>query len=342
MNTKSIAERPRRRGEAGWPVYPYLPSAVLSRGHTDERPGTPIPVVPAVGHGSATGHHGEIFQGIVEGRDGHLHRGLVSLPCSLFRSEARFEPDGTGTVSISPPERVKARRAAELALSHLGVGSEGGRLLLTSNMPPKWGFGSSTTDVVAALRAVADSFQAPLSGEQIAALAIEAETASDPAMYGGPAILFAQREGMVLESFGRALPPLEVLGFNADPLRDGVDTLKLRPAEYDWWETEAFRPLIGLLRHAVGTGDVRLVGRVATASARINQRHLPKPNFERLEALVGEAGAIGLQVAHSGTITGLLFDPADPEVERQVDHARTMLVELGIEMSWRFRTDGPG
>lgn len=286
--------------------------------------------------GVAFGHHGEIMQGVVRGGDGRFRRSLVTLPCPLFRSVATFTPDRSGRVTVDPPGMVKARLVTELALARLGLAHLGGRLTISNQMPQSWGFGSSTSDVVAALRAVASAFKLRLGRERLALMAVEAEVASDPTMFGDTAVLFAQREGVVLEYFGLPLPAMEVLGLNTDAA--GVDTLAFAPAQYDWWETEAFGPLVGLLRKGIFERDVRLVGRVATASARINQRYLPTKCFDRLERLAEEAGAVGCQVAHSGTLVGLLFDPDDRLIDGRIHFAQNKLKDLKIATTWRFRT----
>ena len=291
------------------------------------------PCLP-IGNGVAIGHHGEIFQGVYANGNGHLRRGLVSLMSGAFRAEACFYPSLSGTVSVEPAWKVKAARASKLALEYCQVPLSGGHLIIKNNIPSAWGLGSSTSDVTAAIRAVGDAFGHTLSPHVVADLAVRAEVASDPVMFSDRAVLFAQREGVVLEDFSQHLPPLEVLGFNTDP--SGYDTLGAPPARYSWWEIEAFRPLIGLLRKAVNTQDPRLVGYVASASARINQRHLPKPRFDELEVLTTQVGAVGLQVAHSGTVVGLLFDPAADNVNDRIAKAKKHLAEIGITLTWRL------
>ncbi len=289
---------------------------------------------PQVGRGSSIGHHGEIFQGVYVNASDRIQRGLVSLMSGLFRAEAVFYPSSSSGITVTPTWKMKAARAVQLALEHCQVGQHGGRLFLWNNIPPSWGLGSSTSDVTASIRAVSDAFGRTLSPRAVAELAVKAEIASDSIMYTDRAVLFAQREGLVLEEFSQQLPPFEVLGFNTDPA--GYETLGAPPARYSWWEIEAFRPLIGMLRKAVHTQDPKLVGRVASASAHINQRHLPKPHFDYLEKLTEDVQALGLQVAHSGTIVGLLFDPADVNLEEKSVEAREHLAEIGIGSSWRL------
>src|SRR3546814_16962139 len=69
---------------------------------------------------------------------------------------------------------------------------------------------------------------------------------------------------------------------------------------YDVQEIEQFRVLRGLAYHAVRQQDPRLIGRVATASARISQHHLAKPRFEAVVGLAEAPGACGVQAAQLG------------------------------------------
>lgn len=290
----------------------------------------------STGHGAAIGHNGEILQGVFVGGDHRLHRALVSLPCPIFQSTAVFIPSASGELIVEPCWKTKARDAARAALERAGVPHWGGYLKIASATPPGWGLGSSTSDVVAAIRAVMDITRRCFSAREIARLAVDSERASDSIMFVERAVLFAHREGRVLEELHGGLPPLEVLGFLADDSEQGIDTLSWRRARYTWEEIELFRPLLGLLRRAVASGDARLLGRVATASARLNQRHLPKPRLERVIALAGEIGAAGVQVAHSGTVMGLLFDAGTTQLDARMSAARESLKSLGFPVTWRF------
>jgi uncharacterized protein involved in propanediol utilization len=290
------------------------------------------------GYGVAIAHHGELFQGVFEGANGRLKRGLVSIPCGIFKSEANFTPDDTDEVKVEPLWRVKTRKVVELALASIGTRKCGGLLCIRSNIPIGWGLGSSTSDVTAAIRAIADALGESLVPQQIADLAVQAETASDSTMFDESMVLFAQREGTVIEDFEHPLPKLEILGFNTDPHELGIDTLNFAPVRYSWREIESFRPMIGLLRRAVELRSPQLLGQVASASATINQLYLPKPHFQHLKAITEKVGAVGLQVAHTGTIAGLLFDPNDALRESRIRHAQSLLSGIGINQTWFFQT----
>jgi uncharacterized protein involved in propanediol utilization len=294
----------------------------------------------AVGEGRAVGHHGEVLQGAFRDRIKGIRRMLVTLPCEMFQSSARFHLRPTGVLEVEPTWKVKAKHAAALTLARFAHAGCSGRLELSGGPPIGLGFGSSTSDVVATIRAVADALGVTVHPWEVADLAVAVETASDSTMFGDRAVLFAQRCGEVVEDLGGTLPPVVVVGFNSDPNGHGVDTLTHR-ADYSALEIESFRPLLGLLRHAVRHQDPRLLGRVATASARINERFLPKFRFREVVALAEASGAVGVQVAHSGTLVGLMFDAADRSVIARLERCERDLSQLGISPTWRFLTGEP-
>lgn len=291
-----------------------------------------------VGHGAVHGHHGEIVQGVFYSSDGKLEHGLVTLPCDLYHTRAWFRPLRSGPLTVEPGDRSRARTAARLTLDALGHIGWGGAIRIESNVPLRWGCGSSTTDVLATIRAVADAFEATLEPEWIARLSVASETASDSLMYApARAVLFAQRRGSVLLDLGGPLPPVRVLGFNTE-MDHGVETLSLQPCQYSSWEAEAFQPILGLLRRAVEGRDPVLLGRVATASTTIMQRHRPKRFMPQLLRLAKEVGALGVQVAHSGTVAGFLFEPGG-DADDRMENARAGLLRMGLQRGWEFSTD---
>jgi len=312
---------------AAGPVVMASPPALLARDEQSIR----------IGYGEAPAHHGEVVQGMFYSSDGTVEHGLVTLPCPLFRARAGFRPVRSGSLTVEPRGRVRAGTAARLTLDVLGRVGWGGTLRMDSNVPLRWGCGSSTADVLAAIRAVADAFDTTLPPEWISRLSVASETASDSVMFGPQrAVLFAQRRGSVLLDLGGPLPPVWVVGFNTEG-NCGVDTLVLPPCQYSAWEIEAFGPVLGLLRRAVERQDPVLMGRAATASTMIMQRHRPKTGMPQLLRLAEDLGALGVQVAHSGTVAGLLFAPMDDVVGR-IGRARTALGRLGLRDTWLFST----
>ncbi|MFB7282534.1 GHMP kinase [Streptomyces hydrogenans] len=286
---------------------------------------------PSPGIGHAPSHHGELLQGVFLDADGRPRAGLVTLPVDAPGTRADFTPrPGTppDAVVVVPGGRTKAARAARFAVAlcaeRTGLPACGGTLRLAGGVPLGLGMGSSTSDVLASVRAVADAYGLRLDAATTARLAVRAERASDPLMLDARPVLFAQREGRVLEVLGAALPPLLVVGC----LLGGgaaVDTLGLPAPATTGAELRAYARLREQLRRAVADGDAALLGRVATASARRAQRVLKHPEFEELVVLARRTGAVGVQISHSGSVAGVLHDPAVPGAEARADATRHAL-----------------
>ncbi|RZQ59638.1 GHMP kinase [Amycolatopsis suaedae] len=266
----------------------------------------------SVGIGHACCHHGEILQGVFLDADGRPCRGLVTLPMAGPGTRAEFTPLPGRRVTVSPAGRTKAAGAAVLAVAECarltGRRECGGLLRLHSDIPLGLGMGSSTSDIIATIRAVAASYAVTLPPATVARLTVRAETACDPLMLDDRPRLFAQREGRVLEDLGHALPSAVVVSCLTGGGRP-VDTLGIAPHVFREDDVRDFERLRARLRRAIADSDVVLLGRVSTDSARYNQRVLPKAEFTDLVAIAGRSGAAGVQVAHSGNVAGVLFDP---------------------------------
>lgn len=276
-----------------------------------------------LGVGSAGHHHGELLQGILR-RGAELVSCLITMPVGGVGSRVRYL--GTGSVvtpvsaselrrtavpgqllDVVPALKTKASRAARLALDAIGVPAVG-RLEVECSVATGVGLGSSTCDVVAAIRAVCNAHGFEIDARQVARLAIEAEGAADPIMFDGEMVLFAQRQGLVLESFGSWMPPYTVLSIDTDPGGRGVDTLSLPIPQYTEDELAAFESMVGRAREAFRHHDPVALAAVATESAVLNQRFLPLRWFREIRDLAAEYGALGVQISHSGTVAGVLFD----------------------------------
>lgn len=261
------------------------------------------------GVGTAPAHHGELLQGVITD-SGRPTSALVTLPVALEGARATFSAvAGDGPVVVHPADKVHARHAAERLLHHLrrehGAPAVTGVLRVHSTLPVGIGMGSSSADVLASLRAVADALQSLPGPDALCEHAASVEGACDPLGHLPEVVLFAQREGRVVEHLGPSLPPLVVLSCETGGGRP-VETLSCPPplaghaATYD--------DLRARLRGALRTGDTAEVGAVATASAELNQERLPKAELPRLVTACREHGGIGVQVAHSGNVAGVLLE----------------------------------
>jgi uncharacterized protein involved in propanediol utilization len=240
----------------------------------------------------AIGHHGEILQGAFRDGAGALHPGLVTLPLpqSITIASVRLSP--CGMMTVIPTHKRKALAAAQMLCRELRYGGAGLEISLRSNIAEGFGIGSSTADVVAALRAVARFLGVKLKASAAFRLAVAAETASDGTMFGRRARLVCQRAGRVLELYAGPLPPFSLLSVNLAPDAP-VDTLSLPPFCYGDDEIDEYALLRGKLRQAVES-------------------------------------ALGIQVAHSGRMAGIMIKPDVSPSGRRMTAARHDLIDLNL------------
>jgi uncharacterized protein involved in propanediol utilization len=292
----------------------------------------------ASGRASAMAQYGELFQGAVRDGHGRTRRCLVSLPCTALASTACFEPAShrPAPLVVSPRHKRKAAHAARLTLALLGHGDLGGTLTIESTILEGKGCGSSTADCMAAVRAVASQLETALSPAEIADLVVRAERAAGSVMFED-AVLFAHREGCVLDAFHKPIPRMTALGFDTDPAAT-VDTLRFEPARYSAAQLRTLEHLATGVRCAILTQDATLLGAIATSCAEINQEFLPTRHFLAIRAAARDVGALGLAVAHTGTVAAILLDARDTARDPKMTQLEQRLGALGAADFIRFDT----
>jgi L-threonine kinase len=107
---------------------------------------------------------------------------------------------------------------------------------------------------------------------------------------------------------------VDTLAFNA------VDrTPQLAVLEAKW------REALALVREGLRHGDASLIARGATLSAVTHQELAPHPRFGEAMAFARKEGAFGVNIAHSGTVIGLLFADDAARVATAKDAAEAHL-----------------
>ena len=249
---------------------------------------------------------------------------MVTCPIDLFATATVQLSEGSGHVH-GPANAPKAGRAVALSLACMGRNDLDARLRLEGRIPRKKGMASSTADVAAAIKATAAALDAPLSVRQQADLALAIEP-SDGVMLPGIA-LFDHRGGHIARTLGEP-PGMRTLVLE---FTDTIDTeafnavdrgAALRP------QAASFREALALITAGVEERNTALIGRGATMSALSYQKVLPKPQLSAVLALGRAAGAVGANVAHSGTVMGLLFTEDSERVTWAAGQARERLQGL--------------
>ncbi|MBM3798167.1 MAG: hypothetical protein FJW31_29955, partial [Acidobacteria bacterium] len=153
------------------------------------------------GLAEASGHAGELLQGAIR-FGGSIEPFLITLPACGLRSRAEIAD--AEAWSVEPVWKRKALRAARIAALEFGW-TGCASLQVHSVIPVARGYGSSTADCVAAIRAVANRLGQELSREATAAIAVRAEEACDSTMFGSRPGLWCKpaemRENDAMPSF---------------------------------------------------------------------------------------------------------------------------------------------
>lgn len=246
------------------------------------------------------GSCGELVQGTVNGTNF-----LVSCPVNWYSRVTVLL--GSTLEDDYPVNRLKTYQAVRRMLDQKGFSGYGVALDVVSSLPMGKGMASSTADLAAGCFAVAAALKIKPDLGEIADIALEIEP-SDATFFPG-IVLFDHVRGMLYEELGDAFP----LGVIALDFGGVVDTLEFnRRADLPSWH-RSNESMVGqaieLVKAGIARKDPVLLGKGATLSALANQGILPKPRLEELIDFTSRHGAYGVNVAHSGTVVGVLVSP---------------------------------
>ena len=257
---------------------------------------------------SAPGTCGELVQGMTGGA--HF---LVTCPINQFsRATVTLRAGVSGRTAQTvngidhlPKTREAVVKALDKLAPRLGLTAITAEVAIVNPIPAGKGMGSSSADVTAAVGAVGTAAGHPFPPESIAEIALSVEP-SDGVMFPGIA-MFDHRCGSIAESLG-APPPMEVIVIDTGGT---VDTLEFNLVDRTaiWKEIAGLtEEALELVREGIVRSDPVLVGRGATISARAGRLPAASEWVERAASFAHDEGCAGINVAHSGTVVGILLD----------------------------------
>jgi uncharacterized protein involved in propanediol utilization len=314
---------------------------------------------PLYGHGTASGHFGEIFQGALAfsaasggpesaWRQRHPSlakrliskaeralplgstRALVDLPCPSLQSRVtvRLTRAPESKTSADCPDMEKTLRAIRIVLILLGVGDCGIHVSRTSNIPCGKGAGSTSADATAGIRAVENAYGLRLPDQVVGHALCLAEGASNPVHLDQP-VLFAHRRGLVLRSLAPRWPDFVALGIEPEGT---ILTDALTPLHYGVEDLREDAVHIQALARGFARRDITELARVSTRVA-VRDRRLPH-DHRRLAELVKDYGAAGYTVAHSGVMAALLWPPGRRSLMAREAARRELATEGQTLWAW--------
>lgn len=254
-----------------------------------------------VATGMAPGTCGEFVQGVLDGQDF-----LVNCPINLFAYAQACE---TGEPGLHVQDRAgfsKVAGIAEAFETRFGIRLHH-EIDVLSDIPRGKGMASSTADLSAAIRCLCESADLPVSAATFAAILTGIEPSDCVHFHGIAHVNHLTGQLFELMPAPRALRVLVVdCGGEVDTV--AFDRARAH-AVYARNESTVAQAL-ALLKTGLRDHVPADIARGATLSATLSQQILPKPQFDDLLAMATRHGALGLNCAHSGTVLGVLYQPA--------------------------------
>lgn len=259
---------------------------------------------------------GELIQGMIG--DGEK---LISLPIDVY-SEVTIEENVKGIVRAN---RVKTRVALEKTLKYFNVPVEYMKnisLSISSNIPIAKGMASSTADIAGTIIATSKLIGKDLSTEELGELCCKIEP-TDSTIFD-ELVLFDHIKGRVIRKHNWN-PNMKVLILEMNSF---VSTEEFRKNDYTRARNDNKKDIeraYELFSLACDQRDKKLLGKAVTISSLANQSILLKPKLDEIIELTNKVGAYGVNVAHSGTVVGILYDD-----HVDIDKLQDLFVKRGI------------
>ena len=260
---------------------------------------------------------GEFVQGILD-REEYLSSYAIDM-FSVATLEEKQE-----NINLGPK---KSRKAIEKVFERFNIPLRECKnisLNINSNIPIGKGMASSTADIGATIKATLSILNKDLGNEEISRIASEIEPTDSILLYKNS--IFNPVNGHVKKYLstlnnGRViiLEPDEIL--ETSIIRSNPNYLDIK------LENKAIiNKSFNLLEEGLREQDLKLIGKACTLSSLANENIHKKPHLNKIIEISNKMGAYGVNIAHSGTVIGILID-------NKIDHERIInhLKEISLD-----------
>ncbi len=244
------------------------------------------------------GSCGELAQGLLDYKDV-----LITCPVSMYtRVKVILNQKPT---SSEREQNIKAYKAVDSLLDNFCI-RKNYYLKIDSDLPRGKGMASSSADIAAACFAMAKKLYLPISAKSISEIALKIEP-TDGVFFDG-IVAFDHIKGQICEFLGTP-PAISIAVFD---FGGRIDTLafnkRLDLKQLKSQSKDAFKEAYDLIVEGIKTQNPVLIGKGATISALSNQAILPKKDLEKIMLIGNKYDSLGISIAHSGTVAGIMFD----------------------------------
>jgi L-threonine kinase len=270
--------------------------------------------VERVGTGACHASFGELLQGVLPGNRKFLvncrihnrSRVTVQLSNPSYLSEEEF--------AFSYSHFPKTYKGLRIFLGDLGRHDDC-LIAIDSDIPIGKGLSSSTADMVAGVRALAEALSVKLKNDYVSRILTDVEP--NDGLHFDHTSAYHHTEGCLIANIDW-VPPFRILGIDQGGM---LDTIAFNRRVIAWTDDQMtrYRELLDAMLVALAAHNSEQVAAIATQSARAWQRINPKIDLDDVLYLAERLGAAGVINTHSGTYLGLLFPDND-----SLDHERAL------------------
>ncbi|MFC3395124.1 GHMP kinase [Brenneria rubrifaciens] len=248
---------------------------------------------------------GELIQGWILGGEK-----LISCPVDWFSHVSVTDGQPAST------ERPRMRQMLNVVIARLGLPADTGRGLrieFSSTIPVAKGMASSTADIAATAQATARHLGVTLDDATLAMLCVQLEP-TDSTLFSRLTLFDHQTAHTQIACDWQ--PSVDILLLESPHTLNTADYHRFDRQSSLLSNADALEKAWRLFCAAAKTQDNARLGEACTLSAIASQQILAKPAFSDLMTLVEDGGLYGLNVAHSGSVVGLLLDRHKHDVEK--------------------------
>ena len=261
------------------------------------------------------GSGGELLQGMAGGKP-------FLVTCPIDRFTAASLTSGSGVFGFGK----KARQMMTMALKARGLEDVPLRIRQFRHLPVGKGMASSSADLALAAAAVGTVAGKPFSEREILDMAVSLEPTDGIFLHGIAAM--GQTTGQIFGEY--PAPPLQMALFD----RGGRVNTRLFHEEWrrrltPSYERETER-LLRQMTSVLRAGDALQTARIATEGALLHGAMFPFLQAEPFWHAAEKSGAIGMTLAHSGTLLCAFWplDASKSDVRRGTDRIAAAMPQL--------------
>ncbi|WP_051531239.1 hypothetical protein [Clostridiisalibacter paucivorans] len=259
------------------------------------------------------GSCGELIQGIILGSEK-----LISYPINCY-SYARILRGARDNELLYP----KAYSALEKVFEYFGEDikiSKELKVEIKSEIPVGKGMASSTADLGATILAATKYLKKDISEQEIARICLSIEP-TDSTLFSA-ITLFDHLDGKYIKKYSKNMS-CKVLIMEGIDMVDTVEFRKVDKKSILKKNTAKITQALKNIELGIWTDDLRKIGQGAILSALANEDILKKPGLSIIIERALKLGAYGVNIAHSGSVVGIIYDDRYFDKEAFLQNIRT-------------------